>query len=311
MAELDFDHLAVAGGLVQRLGHGQALVPVGFLVRVLDLGPLVADVPEVAVLAVDLGFGDGHGHAVGLGVVDGALAVPQLEARVLPRGDDLQVGGQGHVGQLEADLVVALAGGPVADRVGPGLAGRLDLLGGDQRPGDARAQQVVLLVDGVGPQHREAVPLGELPPQVGDDHLVGPALVRLGLDVLELVPLAQLGGEGDQLHAGVPLLEPGQDDRRVQPAGVGQDDLFGGGRGGGGHGRTSEGVGGKRPAVYGPAGVRRPGRAYGPSLDGRIFGRRVKPATGMRGGRSPWGIRSGGESCGRHGDGGGGSGWRR
>ena len=164
-----------------------------------------------------------------LGVLDRRLAIVEAvgeELRVLPRRDDLQRRIERHVGQLEADLVVALAGGAVADGVGAGLVRDQHLVLGDQRPRDGGAEQVVRLVDRVRPQHREAVVLGELLAQVLDDDLVGAALVGLLLDALELVALAELGGERDELHAGVAVLEPREDDGGIQPAGVGEHDLL-------------------------------------------------------------------------------------
>ena len=59
-----------------------------------------------------------------LGVVDAVLAG---HAPLAHRGHDLEVGGQGPGGDLEADLVVALAGAAVGHGVGAVVAG-----GGDQ-----------------------------------------------------------------------------------------------------------------------------------------------------------------------------------
>jgi hypothetical protein len=185
---------------------------------VLDLGALVADVPEVSILAVDLLLGDGDRDVVLLRVVDRALAVAQLEARVLPRGDDLQVGTERHVRQLEAYLVVALAGGAVADGVGVRLAGDFHLLGGDQRAGDRRAEEIVLFVDRVGAEHREAEIAGEFLAKVHYDHFIGAALVSLVLDALQLVALPEFRSERHELDARVALLEPRKDDGRVESA---------------------------------------------------------------------------------------------
>ena len=78
---------------------------------------------------VDLLLGLRDRDAVLLRVVDGGLAVVRSsELRVLPRRDDLQLGVERHVGQLEAHLVVALAGGAVADGVGAGLLRDSDLV---------------------------------------------------------------------------------------------------------------------------------------------------------------------------------------
>ena len=77
------------------------------------------------------------------------------------------------------------------------------------------------------PQHGEAELLGEFLAQVLDDDFVGAALVGLVLDALELIALAELGRERDELHAGIAFLEPGKDDAGIQPAGVGEHDLLG------------------------------------------------------------------------------------
>ena len=97
---------------------------------------------------------------------------------------------------------------------------------GDDGPGKGGAQQIVLVL---GPHHHG-----------GDDdlvhHLVGQVLDvqlgRTGLDGL-LLQAVQLGppvptsaGDGDDLGVVVVLLQPGDDNGRIQTAGVGQDDFL-------------------------------------------------------------------------------------
>ena len=53
-------------------------------------------------------------------------------------------------GDVEADLVVALAGAAVGDRVGALLLGDLDEQLGDERPREGGGQRVDALVEGVG-----------------------------------------------------------------------------------------------------------------------------------------------------------------
>ena len=56
--------------------------------------------------------------------------------------------------------------------------------------------------------------------------------MRLGANACELVAaLADVGGDADDARAAVVLLEPRNDDRGVEAAGVGEDD-------GAGHGRS-------------------------------------------------------------------------
>ena len=73
--------------------------------------------------------------------------VREVEVPFAPRRDHLHVGLERIVGELEAHLVVALAGRAVRDRVGADLLGDLDLLLGDQRPRDRGAEQILPLVD--------------------------------------------------------------------------------------------------------------------------------------------------------------------
>jgi hypothetical protein len=138
-------------------------------------------------------------------------------------------------GELEADLVVALAGRAVGDGVGAGGGGDLDEALGDQRPRDGGAEEVLPLVDGVGAEHRKDEVADELLAQVFDEDVLGLHAEELGLAArrLELFALAEVGGEGDDLAA-VFGLEPFEDDRGVEPAGIGEDDLVQRG-----HGRRS------------------------------------------------------------------------
>ena len=112
--ELDLDFLGLVGRL-PRVGG-----PLERLRRGLDPGVfqdagLDRTAPEVLVGAEDRLLGRLDLDAVLGGVLD------LLVARPLPfadRGDDLQVGGQRLEGHVEADLVVALAGAAVGDRLG-------------------------------------------------------------------------------------------------------------------------------------------------------------------------------------------------
>jgi hypothetical protein len=89
-----------------------------------------------------------------------------------PRRDHPDVGLQRIVTEFEADLVVALAGGAVADRICADLAGNLDLPLGDQGPGDRGAEQILPLIDRVGPEHREHIIAHELLAHVLDEDVL-------------------------------------------------------------------------------------------------------------------------------------------
>ena len=144
--------------------------PVGWAgPRVLEHSALVRDVHQVGVHGVG-GLGRrGDGDTVGLGV--GQKVGPTLEVPLPPGRDDLDVGFQRVGRQLEADLVVALAGGAVGDGIGAEALGGLHHSAGDGRAGQGRAHEVVPLVDRVGAHGGEDAVANELLLDVLDDGL--------------------------------------------------------------------------------------------------------------------------------------------
>ena len=158
-----------------------------------------------------------------LGVVDLLVAG---QAHPDPhRGDDLEPGIEGVDGDVEPDLVVALAGAAVGDRVGALAAGDLDEELGDQRPGQRGRQRIGALV--------QRVRLEVRPDEVADEPLlgvddVGPRRAgadRPPLDALAERAAADVDRQGHDLAA-VLLAEPGDGDGRIEPARVGEDDLL-------------------------------------------------------------------------------------
>ena len=156
------------------------------------------------------------------GVLD--LVVARVERPLPPRRDDLQVRGQGFVGQLEADLIVPLAGAPVRHGVGALGQGDLDLRLGDDRPGERRAEQVLPLVDRVRAQRRETVLAHKLVLRVHDLGPVSAAGQRLLPHRRDVLGLSDVDDHGDDLRA-IVLFEPWNDDGGVQTSGVGQHDF--------------------------------------------------------------------------------------
>ena len=128
-------------------------------------------------------------------------------------------------GQLEADLVVALAGRAMGDGVGAGLLGDLDEVLGDHRAGDRGAEQVLALIERVGAEHREHEVAHELLAHIDDADVLDAEHLGLLARRLELLALAEVGGEGDDLGL-IVLLQPLQHDRGVEAAGIGEDDLL-------------------------------------------------------------------------------------
>src|SRR3954468_10350813 len=78
---------------------------------------------------------------------------PRGQVPFAPWRDDLDVGLERIIGELEADLVVALSGRAVRHRVRADLLRDLDLLLRDQRARDRRAQEIDALIKRVGAKH--------------------------------------------------------------------------------------------------------------------------------------------------------------
>ncbi len=199
----------------------------GLVVRVLQDPALVGDVQEIGVhrirCAPPLLFLEVHRNFVGLGVAQQLLA--RIEIPFAPRCNDLHVGHQRIGAELEADLIVALAGRTVGDRVGAGLARNLDEALGDQRARDGCPQQVLAFVDRVGAKHGKHEVAHEFLAQVLDEDFLHPARLGLAASWLDLLALTDVGGERHHL-AVVDVLQPLEDHGRVQPAGVGEHDLL-------------------------------------------------------------------------------------
>ena len=190
--------------------------------RILEDARLARAAPQVHVDGVGGRLRDRDLDAALGGVVD--LLVAGQAHPDAHRRDDLEPGIEGVDGDIEADLVVALAGAPVGDRIGALALGDLDEQLGDQRPGQRGRQRVGALVEGVRLQVR--------PHEVGHEPLTGiddVGSARAGghrprFDALAQRAAADVHGEGHDLDAEL-LLEPGDGDGRIQAARIGEHDL--------------------------------------------------------------------------------------
>ena len=197
------------------VGHGQRWI--------LQRAPFVADVPEVAVAAVNLLGRRGHRNLVLAGVFNGILA--GLDGPVAPRADDRQMRSKGLVGQFEAHLIITLAGAAMGDRVGAFAQRHLYLPPGEQRPGDGSSQQVFVFVDRPGAHHTPEEFGDELLPHVFDENFGGAAGLGFFDDAFELLALADVAGHSNDLAA-IILPQPRDDHAGVQAPGICQDDFL-------------------------------------------------------------------------------------
>jgi hypothetical protein len=220
--ELDLDghrHVGRRLRVVRELEHlRRRLDP-----RILEDPALVGDVEQVPVGAVGPLGCDRNRDVVASGEFDQGR--PGIELPLAPGCEYPEVGRERRVGQLEADLVVALPGCAVGHRVRALPGGDLDLRAGDQRPRDRGAEEVGALVDRVRAEHREDEVAHELLAEIHDVNGRGPGAERLLADRHELLALAEVGAEGDHVAA-VALDQPPQDHRGVEPARVREDDAL-------------------------------------------------------------------------------------
>ena len=205
----------VGGVVVDVLGGG---VP-----DVLEEAGLDGAAPDVLVDRVRVLLGGLDRQSLFLGEGDGLVAG---QGEVADRGDALQVRAEGLDADLEADLVVALAGAAVGDGGGAEFAGGLDQVLDDHRAGDRRDQRVVALVEGVGLQRGHAVLVGELVAGVGDVGLDGAAAQRALADGLQrFAALSDVDRHGDDLGAGG-FTDPADGYGSIQATGVGQNNTL-------------------------------------------------------------------------------------
>ncbi len=164
--ELDRDQLGLVRRILRRGGEHEQ-------VRrrrsrgILEHAAFVRQVPDVRVARVDLLLGRGNGNSASRGVRDRVLAAADVP--LAPRRDDRKLRREAGVCQLEADLIVALPGAAVSQRIGTDAAGDLDLPLGDQRSRHRRAEQVLAVVDGARPERGEDEVAHELVAQILDE----------------------------------------------------------------------------------------------------------------------------------------------
>ena len=223
--ETDLHRFRFVGRLFGRDGQLEQIFFRG-IGEVFQRAALVGEVPQIPVPAVERFAGRiRQGDVSGFGVGDRILA--RADVPLAPGGDDLQARIERGVGQLEAHLVVALAGAAVGDGIRAVLLRRQDLVLGDQRPGDGSPQQILPFIDCPGAEQRENVIAREFLAQVLADQparagFTRPFGQRRGL----ADPLPDIGGETHHF-APVGFLQPGDNDRGIQPAGISKHDLLG------------------------------------------------------------------------------------
>ncbi len=221
------DHLVGGGAPVQRRVFGVVVHVLGRRVpEVFQEAGFHRPTPYVLVDGERRALGDvDRDRVFFLGERDRLLAGPGVVAD--RGGQHLEIRGQRGESDLEAHLVVALAGAAVGDDAAAVFTGRAHQMLDDQRPAQCGHQRVTVHIERVRLDGRQAVLLGELVAGIDHDRFDGTAIQgALADDLHVLAALAEVDGHGHHLFAGL-LADPADGHRGVQAAGIRQDDAFG------------------------------------------------------------------------------------
>jgi len=219
--EADLDEHRLVGRFERILGHDEDVLG-RFLRRIFENAALVRAVPQVAVARVRLLGGRLHGNALRVHVGDQVFAT--LELPLAPGGDHLEIRGERGVGQLEADLIVALAGAAVRERLRADALRQGDLPRRGEGPRHRSAEQIGAGVDGSRSERRKNKVADELFAQVLDHAVFRAGAFGFFRQPLQLAAaLPDVGGEAQNPGA-VGFAQPGHDGGGVQSAGVREDD---------------------------------------------------------------------------------------
>ncbi len=198
--------------------HIHALL--GFGPGIFQDPPLVADVPEIPVLAVNLFLGRRDRNFAILRIIDFIFA--GFEIPFPPGCDHLELRIEGFVGEFKPYLVVAFAGASVRNGVGALPLRYFHLAARDERARKGRSEQVFSFIDGARAQRRKHKLADEFVPQIFDDAFGGAGPDSLFLQPGQFGSLPDVGGKGDDLRP-VIVFQPGNDDRGVQTSAIGQN----------------------------------------------------------------------------------------
>ena len=200
-------------GLIRRIFRRHAPAPHVFFrapPRVFQTAAFVGDVQQVGVHRIRRFFlvlGEIHRNAVGFRIAHQLFARVQIP--LAPRSNHFHPRLERISAQLEAHLVVALAGRAVGDGIRTGFVGDFHQALGDQRTRNRGAQQVLALVERIGTEHREDEITHEFLAHVLDENILHPHSLRLGASGFDFLALPQVGGKGHHL-ALILFLQPFQ-----------------------------------------------------------------------------------------------------
>ena len=202
----------------------------------------MADVPEIAIAAVNLLPACGDLNAVLLCVVQTIFA--RLQIPLPPRCNHFEFRRQRLICQLESNLVVAFSGAAMRERRRAFAERDFNLMFRNDGTRQRSPQQIFVLVDSASFECRKNVSCKEFLTQIFNYNLAGAGLVSLLDHRLNVVSLADVAYHGDHIVR-IIFLEPGNDDGGIESSGIREYNFFR-------HGRSSHESGWlRRQAVEG------------------------------------------------------------
>ena len=164
-----------------------------------------------------------HRDAALLGVIETIFARFQIP---LPPGrDHFQFRRDGLVGKFKADLIIALAGAAMRDRVCAFAQRNFHLVLGDHWPSERSSEQILVLVDCARLERRKYVTGEKFLAQVFDDHLAGAGVIGLLHDCFDVIFLPDIADHGNDVVV-VILFQPRNDDGGIESTGIGENDFL-------------------------------------------------------------------------------------
>ena len=200
------------------------LVVLRLVCGILKVKTLVGKVPDVLILGVVGLTGYLKRNVVCLCVVD--LFVTGLDGPFSPGSDDSHIGSKSLDSKLKSYLVVALTGAAVADSVSTLCNSDLSNSLCDDGTCKRGTEEVLALVDSVSLNGGVDIILNEFFLKILNVKLGSACLLSLFLEAVKLGALSNVSGNSDYLAVVVVFLEPGNNDRSVETAGISENDLF-------------------------------------------------------------------------------------
>ena len=194
--------------------------------RVLHDAGLVADMQQVPVHRVRLLGACFDRDLLGGAVGDHLGAPGELRPKPLvpPRRNHLEIRRQCRCRQFETHLIIPLPGRTVRHRVGLLLLRDLNHPLRNQRPGNARPEVILPLVNRTRLHHRENKVARKFLREIVDIDFRGAGRARLLFEPTQFLLLPDVRTKGDHLGP-VRFRDPRQQHRGVQTTGIGKNDL--------------------------------------------------------------------------------------